>query len=57
MSDTFGYDYDEPNPITCKYCGEKDLWWVYIKDKWRLFNGDSKPHTCKKESPFEAVKI
>lgn len=38
-------DSDTHQPVTCKYCGQKYLYWDVIEGKWRLFEGDE-PHTC-----------
>ena len=39
------FDYDTHASKTCKYCGQKDLYWDVFNGKWKLFDGDV-PHHC-----------
>lgn len=36
-----------PQPVTCKYCGTKGLWWFPEKrDRYLLKNEDGDQHNC-----------
>ncbi len=52
-------DFDEPcdfydyiglgavkKPVVCRYCGEKELWWENIDNKWHLYNAGGDRHQC-----------
>ena len=40
---------DEHNPVTCKHCGERRLWWFPEKrGKYRLMNSDGTHHNCQR---------
>lgn len=38
------YELNSENVI-CKFCGRKDLRWIQLYEKWRLYEGDSL-HNC-----------
>lgn len=45
------WDYDEPAPPRCRYCGRSHgLFWQEVGDKWQLFedrpHGSIAPHRC-----------
>lgn len=48
--DMWGDPYDdellECNDRVCNYCGEENLHWGKVGDKWRLFNDDGNQHIC-----------
>lgn len=41
---------DEPLPVTCRYCGKRDLHWVSTGagESWRLADDEGEVHSCKK---------
>ena len=32
--------------VRCKFCGQRDLWWVQHHGKWRLENAEGELHQC-----------
>lgn len=49
-----GYDDErEPQPVTCKRCGQRDLFWQEVAGRYLLFedrpNGSIAQHRCKKQ--------
>lgn len=49
---------EDPDEVTCKYCGEAGLYWDYSGVRWRLRNADGKIHVCPRvasEDDFEDV--
>jgi len=41
----WGYIPKPPQPKTCRYCGERGLWWTNTDRGWRLAKGGA-IHTC-----------
>jgi DNA-directed RNA polymerase subunit RPC12/RpoP len=39
-------DDDSERPVTCRYCGTRELFWIETPDGVRLHDCDGKPHTC-----------
>lgn len=35
-------------PVTCRYCGQKNLFWEDTEGRWMLFDGEH-PHKCSKK--------
>ena len=40
----------EPLPVSCKYCGRKELHWATLPEGYRLVNESGRVHVCKKYS-------
>ena len=51
-------DYDPTGRTSCRYCGAEDLTWDVVgKDKWRLFELNDQPHTCKEYFKHQRKEI
>lgn len=58
MKDYFDdYDpYDEdPYSVSCKHCGEDELYWEETDKGWRLFDFSGSPHVCDVSDDFEEL--
>lgn len=44
------YEEDDDSPrreVKCRLCGDTDVYWAEIKDRWVLYGRNSRKHVCK----------
>lgn len=51
------YSDDDGYTVRCKRCGEEGLEWIHSGVRWRLIDGDGKPHVCKNDNAIDDFEV